>query len=387
MIFNLQAFGDWLHRHQAGILRLQWGMACLYAVLLLGPFLTWGGAALLTRWAEVVFWGVWWPGVILSVMLVGQFWCGLLCPDGALTEWSSRYGRGLKPAAWMRHGWLPVVLFSVLSVVTDASRAHDSPMGVLLTVGGASLAALVTGLIYGRGKRIWCRYLCPMAGLFSLLGRCSPLYFHVDRVRWDAAAKPLPKPVECPLLLDVRRLVGTEKCNMCARCSGHRDAVRLAWRMPGAEIAGLPSAGVRQWEALAICFVLIGLAHGGAVASGEITAILILALGAGTCSTALLLLAAGNRPGAALLSYALLPLGGAGLFLAALSHAAGILSGLGVSLPLDMVRLGVLTVAALWSAWLAWVLSDRMAPWRGRSVMSVLIAGLACTFALAPHLI
>ena len=75
------------------------------------------------------------------------------------------------------------------------------PWSALLLVGGPSLAAIATGLVYGRGKRVWRRHLCPIAGPLALLSRGAPLHFAVDRAAWDAAPRP-PRPVYCPLLID-----------------------------------------------------------------------------------------------------------------------------------------------------------------------------------------
>lgn len=122
------------------------------------------------------------------------------------------------------------------------------------------------------------------------------------------------------------------------------------------------------------------------MARGEGVAILAMGMAVGIAVAASLLLAAGTRRGAALLAYALLPLGGAGLFLAALSHTASIAAGVGLNVPLDILRPPVLVAAALWSGWLGWLLSasiplDR----RRRPVLALLVAGLADLGATVEH--
>ena len=39
-----------------------------------------------------LLWGLWFPLVFLSVVLVGRLWCGLLCPMGAAAEWVNKFG-------------------------------------------------------------------------------------------------------------------------------------------------------------------------------------------------------------------------------------------------------------------------------------------------------
>ena len=69
---RLGAFGAALRRHAGLIRRLQWAVVLLYAVLLVIP--AWlplpdGQARLLddlTLLAQFVFWGLWWPFVLLA---------------------------------------------------------------------------------------------------------------------------------------------------------------------------------------------------------------------------------------------------------------------------------------------------------------------------------
>lgn len=94
--------GNWLGRHQKLIWRIQWAVILIYAFLIIVPAnlpLPTDAATLfhnLTVTAQFIFWGVWWPFVLLSMILFGRLWCGMLCPEGALSEFANRYGRGGK---------------------------------------------------------------------------------------------------------------------------------------------------------------------------------------------------------------------------------------------------------------------------------------------------
>ncbi|MDR3056212.1 MAG: 4Fe-4S binding protein [Zoogloeaceae bacterium] len=414
---TLQAAGDLLQRRQDIIRRLQWGFVLIYYFLLITPALLPQPInrtdifSSLAGLAEIIFWGIWWPCVILSMLLFGQFWCGVFCPDGTLTEFVSRHGRGGKIPAWVRWGGWPLLTFSIVVVYEHLANAYQTPRALLLSLGGASLLALVCGYFFGRGKRVWCRYLCPASGMFSLLARCAIFHFKVDRQAWDNASKPLPRGVDCPPLLDVRRLRSNEKCSMCGRCSGHRNAVKLSVRWPGSEVVGMAQDEIRFFDAFAVCFVLIGLCYGaiygqalgvgGFLQSGILgemptntflTAFLDIALIAallGSCSTLLLLVAAQAKPrNAAHLAYALIPLAGSGLFSGALEHAFALLAqaGFGVVKARSLILCVCVTLGAIWSFFVA---RQIIQTWGGRhyfaqGIFAALVALLGIAYFSAP---
>ena len=296
---RLARLGDWMARHQRTILAVQWLIVVFYLVLVALPaFLphphpearlfssgfgataaidrsicsTTGAvtptdkAAYLACWqdrlvllAQYLFWGVWWPFVILSIMLMGRIWCGVLCPEGALAEFASRHGRGGAIPKWLRWGGWPVVAFIMTTVYGQLVSVYDYPQAALLILGGSTVAAVAVGWMYGKGKRVWCRFLCPVSGVFGLLARIAPVHFRIDRETWNSYPRRTPA-ADCAPLLNVRKLDGMAQCHACGRCSGHRDAVQLAARSPNAEI--LNGETPRTSEAVLLLFGMLGVAMG-----------------------------------------------------------------------------------------------------------------------------
>ena len=296
---RLVRLGDWMARQRRLILGIQWAIVAFYTVLVVLPaFLPppnpearlfssdFGASSFvdpavcatpgdlpvrdkpphaaawherLTLAAQYLFWGVWWPFVILSIMLVGRVWCGVLCPEGALAEFASRHGRGGAIPRWLRWGGWPVVAFILTTVYGQLISVYEYPQAALLILGGSTVAAMAVGYFYGRGKRVWCRYLCPVSGVFALLARLAPVHFRVDTDAWKRHPVRTPA-VDCAPLLNVRKLDGMAQCHACGRCGGHRDAVELALRSPDTEVLTGPAP--RTSEAVLLLFGLLGVAIG-----------------------------------------------------------------------------------------------------------------------------
>jgi polyferredoxin len=265
------AAGDWLLHRQGTIRTVQWLVVALYALLVIVPaFLPlpqrsahiWTN---LTLFAQFVFWGIWWPFVLLSMVLVGRLWCGVLCPEGALSEAISRHGRGRHTPHWISwKGW-PFVAFVCTTAYGQFVSVYQYPKPALLILGGSTLAAIAVGYLFGRGKRVWCRYLCPVSGVFALLAKLSPVHYRVDRAAWDLAPKPQASEarlVNCAPLVPIRTMKGAGQCHMCGRCGGFREAVTLARRSPSYEIVHVAGAEPKPWETWLIVFGLMGLATG-----------------------------------------------------------------------------------------------------------------------------
>lgn len=268
---QLAKFGEWLKSHRSVIYAAQWAMLLVYLVLVVVPVflpLPQEGATVLgnlTLFAQFAFWGIWWPFVMLSMLFVGRVWCGWLCPEGFLSEQASRVGLGRTPPRWIRWTGWPFFAFVCTTVYGQLVTVYEYPKAWLLILGGSTVVAVLVGLIWGKGTRVWCRYLCPANGIFGLLARMAPLHFRADTVAWDrykTESAPRTEPVDCAPMLNLRKTNSNVRCHMCARCSGHRNAIALAGRTPGSEIVALTGRDTNPWEVRLLLFGLIGVANG-----------------------------------------------------------------------------------------------------------------------------
>lgn len=261
----LARIGMAMRRHQRFIMGVQWLVVVFYFSLLIYPVfmpLPAEDAHIvdnLRLFAQFLFWGVWWPFVMLGTMLLGRVWCGVFCPEGMLTELASRHGLGRSIPRWLRwRGW-PFVAFVCTTVYGQLVSVYEYPQAALLVLGGSTLAAVAVGLVYGRGTRVWCRYLCPANGVFGLLAKIAPVHFRVNEARWKQAS-PRSAAVKCSPLIDIGHMKSASACHACGRCSGERAAVELALRSPAREILGISRRQVRTEEAVTLIFGVIGVA-------------------------------------------------------------------------------------------------------------------------------
>ncbi|RZI41269.1 4Fe-4S binding protein [Herbaspirillum sp. HC18] len=257
--------GDAMQRHRRTILAIQWVVVFFYLLLLIVPAfmpLPDNDAHIydnLRLFAQFMFWGIWWPFVMVGTMLLGRVWCGVFCPEGALTEMVSRHGLGKPIPRWIRWGGWPFVAFVCTTVYGQLVSVYEYPKAALLVLGGSTVAALGVGFVYGKGKRVWCRYLCPANGVFALLAKIAPLHFRVDEEAWKRNKERVPM-VDCAPLIDIRHMKSASSCHACGRCSSYRGAVQLSIRNPAEEILNTRNRDVGRGEALTLIFGVIGIA-------------------------------------------------------------------------------------------------------------------------------
>ncbi len=182
---------------------------------------------------SIIFvWIVWWALLIVFMVPFGaRIWC-TVCPIPAPGEWLSHLaliGKGKeKPLSVVAHGWpkrfkniwlqnasfLGVALFSAIILTRPLATAL-----VLLAFIGVAIA-----LSLKFGKRVFCRYVCPVGGFIGLYSMVAPVEIRVKdpKVCLSHKEKECIRGSEngygCPWMEYPGTMGRNTYCGMCTEC-------------------------------------------------------------------------------------------------------------------------------------------------------------------------
>ena len=141
----------------------------------------------------------------LSVIVAGRFYCGWLCPFGALSEFIGRVPlKKWDVPAEVDDRWrnLKYVLLGVVVLAVIPSGrvgfGNFETYVTLFSFHGTAFAWAVVAVSLAanlRVRRFWCRYLCPVAALTGVLSRKAPGY--VSGKDCPVGNRPMPLISEC----------------------------------------------------------------------------------------------------------------------------------------------------------------------------------------------
>jgi polyferredoxin len=193
-------------------------------------------------------------------LLFKRGFCGWICPLGTVWEiaelagravfghpvvlpkWLDRVGRGIRYAlAAMILTWLLLVPVAEAVAFRELQYMWTADIKILTGLGTpaflvAGLVAFVLSMIF---SPVWCRYVCPLGGWYSVLGMASPCAVHRDG---EACISCHRCNRVCHALVDVenaRNRVWAPECDGCMDCvracpaPGALEARVLGrWRIP-----------------------------------------------------------------------------------------------------------------------------------------------------------
>ena len=166
-------------------------------------------------------------GIVAASFLMGRFFCGYICPIGAMQDFFKYIGRKLrfkevrfsnKPEI-LKYIFLIVIM--VLSIVGMGNIVSPlSPWlaylnifaGLKLQTGAVILLFLIFVSLFGR--RIFCRYFCPLGAFQSLLYAIGPLKIKKGNCNCSYCLK------NCPVSEEFRRTENeiSPECINCLKC-------------------------------------------------------------------------------------------------------------------------------------------------------------------------
>lgn len=155
----------------------------------------------LLRLSSSVLWYVIVFSVLLSTAVAGRFYCGWLCPFGALSEFIGRLpiGKWAVPVEtddrWRGFKYVPPAVAGIVVFVSRHPEYGNYETYVTLfslhgNIFTWTLVVLML-IVNVRVERFWCRYLCPAGALTGLLSRKDNGYISGKDCPMANKAKPL----------------------------------------------------------------------------------------------------------------------------------------------------------------------------------------------------
>lgn len=166
-------------------------------------------------------------GIVAASFLMGRFFCGYICPIGAMQDFFKYIGRKLrfkevrfsnKPEILK---YIVLIVIMVLSIVGMGNIVSPlSPWlaylnifaGLKLQTGAVIFLFLILVSLFGR--RIFCRYFCPLGAFQSLLYAIGPLKIKKGNCNCSYCLK------NCPVSEEFRKSENeiSPECINCLKC-------------------------------------------------------------------------------------------------------------------------------------------------------------------------
>lgn len=170
--------------------------------------------------ANLAVWTLWWPALLLTAFLFARGWCSF-CPLEAIGEFIGVKTKVThEPMPWLRR-WGTAISLAGLVFILLIEQATGMFSWAFAT--GLLLAGLLAGTVAADiiiGRRGWCKFLCPLGRIVSLVSRISLLEMHsnqtvcVSRCRVDDCVKEN----RCPMGLHPTGIDNSDHCVLCLNC-------------------------------------------------------------------------------------------------------------------------------------------------------------------------
>jgi polyferredoxin len=186
--------------------------------------------------ANLVVWAVWWPFLILSIIVSGRGWCGY-CPLPIISDGINFFRKKFFPIPTFlsKNGvWIGIVGFAVVLFSEHATKmftvAYATSFLLLAILGGTVL----TNFFYG--KRAWCKHVCPLGKMVAQTAALSLIELESNSTVCSSQCQThdCVKDGNCPMGLHPSVAAVSKDCILCLSCVKRckHQAVRINARLP-----------------------------------------------------------------------------------------------------------------------------------------------------------
>jgi ferredoxin-type protein NapH len=169
---------------------------------------------------------------VVYLLLGGRTFCAWVCPVYLVTELADkvrqRLGSGETTYGLEVKHWVLLVTLVVTLITGLPLFEVLSPIGIItraLMFGAGTALWFIAGLLLMEvfhARRLWCRSLCPLGGLYALVGRFAPVkvrYHRAQCTHCGACGAVCPvEEVLAPSLDEGIPLIRSGECTRCGRC-------------------------------------------------------------------------------------------------------------------------------------------------------------------------
>jgi len=205
-------------------------------------------------------WILWWAALMLFLVpVLARFWC-MICPLPSFGEWTQRgtitgkkekrFGLNLKWPKKLDNIWIQNLDFLATSMFIGILITRPWATGYLMVLLIAT--PLILSLVFK--DRVFCRYICPVAGFIGLYSMFSTLELRVrDRKvclehPGKECIKGSDKGYGCPWLEFPQNMNRNAYCGLCTEClkTCPKDNTTLYLRMGGEDLYVEPWHGIKK---------------------------------------------------------------------------------------------------------------------------------------------
>jgi transcriptional regulator with AAA-type ATPase domain/NAD-dependent dihydropyrimidine dehydrogenase PreA subunit len=208
---------------------------------------------------NLLVWTVWWPLLILSIIIGARSWCGY-CPLPVISDGMNAYRKNFFTVpAWLeKYGvWIGIAGFVLIFLAE-----HEANMFTSARATGFLLITILSSAVlthFFLGRRAWCKHICPLGKVVAHFSAISlvELGSNTNICSSQCESHDCVMSKKCPMGLHPAAAASSKDCVLCFSCAKHcrHRSIRLDLRLPWQN-----SMVPKKWDTAAAFFAVFLIA-------------------------------------------------------------------------------------------------------------------------------